>query len=94
VYHQPLSGWFPFSPKQVRQYVSETFGKEVSSSWTWRLVSRHPEVLQRATAHRQEDTRMQVAKDMCKIHVRNLKPYVENVPAELILNNDEVGSQE
>jgi hypothetical protein len=37
---------------------------------------------------------MQVTKDMCKIHVRNLQRYVQNVPSELILNFDEVGSQE
>jgi transposase len=48
----------PLSPKQIRQYVSETFGKEVSSSWAWRLVSRYSGVLQHATAHPQEDIRM------------------------------------
>jgi hypothetical protein len=53
-----------------------------------------PGGLQRATSHPQEDTRMQVTKDMCKIHVRDLELYVQNVPTELILNLDEVGSQE
>jgi hypothetical protein len=37
---------------------------------------------------------MQVTKDIYKIHVRNLGRYVQNVPTELILNLDEVGSQE
>jgi hypothetical protein len=94
VYHQPLSGWFPLSPKQVRQHVSETFRKEASSSWIWRLVSRYPGVFQHTTARPQEDTRMQATKQTCKIHVRNLERYVQNVPTELILNLDEVGSQE
>jgi hypothetical protein len=31
---------------------------------------------------------------MCKIHIRNLERYVQNLPTELILNLDEVGSQE
>jgi hypothetical protein len=82
------------NPRQVRQYVSETIGKEVSSSWTWRLVSHYPGVLQRAAAHPQEDTRMQVTKDILKIHVRNLERYIQNVPTELILRHDEMGSQE
>jgi hypothetical protein len=37
---------------------------------------------------------MQITKDMCKIHIWNLERYVQNVPAELILNLDEMGSQE
>jgi hypothetical protein len=31
---------------------------------------------------------------MCKIHVHNLERHVQNVPTELILNLDEVVSQE
>jgi hypothetical protein len=53
-----------------------------------------PGVLQGATAHPQEDIRMQVTKEMCKIHSRNLEQYVQNVLTELFLNLNEVGSQE
>jgi hypothetical protein len=40
----------PLSPKQIRAYTSKTYGKVVSSSWTWRFVLRHPEVLQRSSS--------------------------------------------
>jgi hypothetical protein len=66
----------PLSSKQVGQYVSETFGTAVSSSWTWRLVSRYQGVLQHATVHHQKDIQMQITKDMHKIHVQNLEQYV------------------
>jgi hypothetical protein len=29
------------SPKQIRAYVADAFGKPVSLSWTWRFVKRH-----------------------------------------------------
>jgi hypothetical protein len=45
----------PLFPKQVRRLASEMFRKEVSFSWTWRLVSRYPGVLQWASAYLQED---------------------------------------
>jgi hypothetical protein len=48
----------PVSPKQIRAYVADTFGKQVSSSCTWRFVKRHEEALQRATAYPQENARM------------------------------------
>jgi hypothetical protein len=31
----------PVSPKQIRAYAADAFGKQVSSSWTWRFVKRH-----------------------------------------------------
>jgi hypothetical protein len=37
---------------------------------------------------------MHVTKDMCEIHLRNLERYLQNVLTELILNLDEIGSQE
>jgi hypothetical protein len=41
----------PVSPKQIRADVADAFGKQVSSSWTWRFVKRHEEVLQRVTVY-------------------------------------------
>jgi hypothetical protein len=84
----------PLSPRQIRSHVQETFEKHVSSSWTWRLVKRHPAVLQRAIAYPQEDRRMNVTKEIARRHIRNLQQYVQDTPTELILNVDEVGSQE
>jgi hypothetical protein len=40
----------PVSPKQIRGDILEMFGKQVSSSWTWRLVKHDRGVLQRATS--------------------------------------------
>jgi hypothetical protein len=83
---------YPFSPKQVRWYASDMSGKDVSVSWTWRLVSRYPGPPPDHCIP--QDSRMHVTKDMWKIHVQNLERYVQNVPTELILNLDEVSSQE
>jgi hypothetical protein len=83
----------PVSPKQTRAYVADAFGKQVSSSCTWRFVKRHEEALQRATAYPQENTRMEVSKEIARTHIRNLERYVKDVSTELILNVDEVGCQ-
>jgi hypothetical protein len=82
------------SPKQIRAYVADAFEKQVSSSWTWRFVTRHEEVLQRATAYPQENTRMEVSKETARSHIRNLERYVKDVLTELIVNVDEVGCQQ
>jgi hypothetical protein len=84
----------PVSPKQIRAYVADAFGKRVSSSWTWRFVKRHEEALQRATAYPQEDTHMGVAKEIARTCIRNLERCVKDISTELILNVDEVGCQE
>jgi hypothetical protein len=41
----------PVSPNQICAYVADAFGKQMSSSWTWRFVKRHEEALQRAAAY-------------------------------------------
>jgi hypothetical protein len=82
------------SPKQIRDYVADAFGKQVSSSWIWRFAKHHEEALQRATAYPQENIRMEVSKEIARTHIRNLERYVKDVSTELILNVDEVGSQE
>jgi hypothetical protein len=84
----------PMSPKQIRAYVPDAFGKQVSPLWIWRFVKRHEEVLQRATAYPQENIRMEVSKQIARTHIRNLERYVKDVSTELILNVDEVGCQE
>jgi transposase len=84
----------PVSPEQVRAYVSETFGTQASSSWTWRFVTHDQETLQQATAYPQEDRRMKVTKEVARAHIRNLEQWVQNIPTELILNLDEVGVQD
>jgi hypothetical protein len=63
----------PVSPKQIRAYVADAFGKQVSSSWTRRFVKRHKEALQRATAYPQENTPMEVSKEIARTHIRNLE---------------------
>jgi hypothetical protein len=63
----------PVSPKQILSYVADAFGKQVSSSWTWRFVQRHEEALQRATAYPQENTLMEVSKKIARTHIRNLE---------------------
>jgi hypothetical protein len=82
------------SPKQIRAYVANAFGKQVSSSWTWRFVKRHEEELQRATAHPQENIRMEVSKEIARTQIRNLERYVKDISTKLILNVDEIGCQE
>jgi hypothetical protein len=84
----------PVSPKQIRAYVADAFRKQVSPSWTWRFIKRHENVLQRATAYPQENTGMEVSKEIARTHIRNLEQYVKDVSTELILNVDEVGCQE
>jgi hypothetical protein len=79
------------SPKQIRPYVADAFGKHVSSSWTWRFVKRHEEALQRATAYPQENTCMEVSKEIARTHIGNLERCVKNVSTELILSVNEVG---
>jgi hypothetical protein len=41
----------------------------------------------------QENTRMEVSKEIAKTHIRNLERYVKDVPMELVLNVDDVGCQ-
>jgi hypothetical protein len=84
----------PVSPKQIRAYVADAFGKQVSSSWTWRFVKRHEETLQRATEYPRENTCMEVSKEIARTHIRNLEQCVKEVSTELILNVDEVSCQE
>jgi hypothetical protein len=62
----------PVSPKQIRAYVADAFAKQVLSSWIWRFVKRHEEPLQRATAHPQENTRMEASKEIARTDIRNL----------------------
>jgi hypothetical protein len=81
----------PVSPKQIRADVADAFGKQVSSSWTWRFVKHHEEALQRVTAYPQGNTRREVSKEIAGTHIRNLERYVKDVSTELILNVDEVG---
>jgi hypothetical protein len=63
----------PVSPRQIRAYVTDAFGKQVSSSWTWRFVKRHEEAFQRGTAYPQENTRMEESKEIARTHIRNLE---------------------
>jgi hypothetical protein len=63
----------PVYPKQIRADVADTFGKRVSSSWTWRFVKRHEEAFQRGTAYPQENTRMEVSNEIARTHIRNLE---------------------
>jgi hypothetical protein len=84
----------PVSPKQIQAYVANAFGKQVSSSWTWRLVKRHEEALQRATAYPQENTRMEASNEIARTHIRNLERYMKDISTKLILNVNEVSCQE
>jgi hypothetical protein len=63
----------PVFPNQIRAHVAHAFGKQVSSSWTWRFVKRHEEALQRAMAFPQENTCMEVSKEIARTHIRNLE---------------------
>jgi hypothetical protein len=83
----------PVFPKQIRTYLADAFGKKVSSSWTWQFAKCHEEALQRTTAYPQENTRMEVSKEIARTHIRNLERYVKDASTELILNVDEVGCQ-
>jgi hypothetical protein len=80
--------------KQVRVFVQETFGIKVSSSWTWRFVEHPAGELQRARASPQEEARMNVLKELAKLHVENLGKSVKDIPAELIFTLDEIESHE
>jgi hypothetical protein len=84
----------PVSPKQIRAYVADAFGNQVSSSWTWQLAKLHEKALQRATAYLQENIRMEISKEITRTHARNLERYVKDVSTELIFNLDEGGCQE
>jgi hypothetical protein len=81
---------FPLAPKRIRTYVADAFGKQISSSWTWRFVKHYEEALQRAAVYPQEDARMEVSKEIARSHIRNLERYVKDVSTELIINIDEV----
>jgi hypothetical protein len=83
----------PVSQKQIRAYIADAFGKQVSSSLTWRFVKRHEEALQRARVYPQENTRMEISKEIARTRIRNLERYVQDVSTELILNVDKVGCQ-
>jgi hypothetical protein len=60
-------------PKQLRAETLETFHKQVCSSGTWDLVKRHQGVLERATAHPQEESRMNISKEIARLHIRHLE---------------------
>jgi hypothetical protein len=84
----------PLSPKQLREYVRESFAKHASRGWVWHFVRRHSGELDHAKAYPQEDARMNITKETARIHIANLINYVKDVPTELVFNIDEVGSQE
>jgi hypothetical protein len=70
------------------------FAKQVSSFWTWLLVKRHHGMFQSFTPYPQEDPRMKVSNEMERDHVRNLEQYIKEFPTDLILNVDDMGSQD
>jgi hypothetical protein len=84
----------PISPKQIRVFVGEQFNKGASRRWLWHFVRRHSDRLDHAKAYPQEDTRVNVTKELARKHVTNLLQHVQNVPTELIFNLDQVGCQE
>jgi hypothetical protein len=53
---------FYLSPKQLREYVWETFEKHTSRQWVWDFVLHHSEQLEHAKAYLQEEARMNLAK--------------------------------
>ena len=65
-----------------------------SCGWLWHFVRRHADRLDHLKAYPQEDARLNVTKEIARRHIVNLERHLQNVPTELILNLDEVGSQD
>jgi hypothetical protein len=82
------------SPKQLREYVWETFKKWTSRGGVWHFVRHNSEDLEHAKAYPQESGRMTIAKEIARTHVANLVNDVQDILTELVFNLDEVGSQE
>jgi hypothetical protein len=89
-----FNGGTALSPKQLREYVRETFAKRASRGWVWHLVRRHPRDLEHAKAYPQESGQMTITKEIARTLVANLVNSVQDIPTDLIFNVDEVGSQE
>jgi hypothetical protein len=50
-----FDGGKPLPPKQLREYVRETFAKRASRGCIWHFVQRHPEDREHAKAYPQEN---------------------------------------